>query len=844
MPSQSRTSELVAAHQDRIYSQTSRLFAILMTAQWVAAVVFAVWISPLAWAGTESSIHVHVWAALFLGGTITALPVFLCLTKPCAVSTRHIVAVCQMLMSALLIHLSGGRIETHFHIFGSLAFLAYYRDWRVLISATVVVAVDHLLRGLYFPQSVFGVLTASIWRSVEHAMWAVFEDVILIRFCLRAKEEMWEIARQTADLEAANAKDEFMAKVSHEIRTPMNGILGMAGLLLNGELTPPQRQRVETLRSSGEALLDILNDILDFSKIDAGKLEVEVAAFDLRKLVEDVADLMALKAQEKNVEMLCFIEPDVPTRLQGDPNRLRQVLVNLVGNAVKFTAQGNVSLSVSLQDPPDTAALRFEVADTGMGIPESKRPLIFHPFFQVDASIARKHGGTGLGLSIVSGLVKMLGGTVGLESQEGNGSTFWFTAALAPQPEVKRPRALSLSGKRILIVDDSVASRTLLLKFLKYWQCQPDEASSVAEAMERLRAAGNTQYDAVLVDSEMPLCRADQFVKILHADHSLRCVPLVLMTDLRQASETSYWQDRGFAGRVTKPVKQGDLGGCLASLLGKGPWASKTNAAPPHHVRVAARQSRRLLVVEDNVTNQLVALGMLEHLGYPADIACDGRSALTLINQNSYAAVLTDCGLPEMDGYDLTRVIRAREAAAGSWPIPIIAMTAHALAGDREKCLKAGMDDYLSKPIDPNALESLLDKYTGVAPSAANRENNMKPALPAPASFDRQDLLGRLMGNQAIARRVLNCFVSDMPAQLAELSTAIQGNDKDRTRALAHSIKGAAANVSGISLARLAAVLEASARQGDLSNAREQFAELSVEFEQANVEFTDFLSSP
>ncbi len=837
MPPSSRADELLEAHKNEIYASTSSYFAILMSLQWAAAVGAALWISPRTWRGTVSSPHPHIWLAALLGGAVTILPVVLCLRRPCATSTRHWVAVCQMSMSGLLIHLTGGRIETHFHIFGSLAFLAYYRDWRVLLSATAAAGMDHLLRGTYFTQSVFGVVAASPWRWTEHLAWMTFEDAILIRFCMLSVREMRGVAERAAQLEAVDAKNTFLAKMSHEIRTPINGILGMAELLRASELTAKQRKRLDTLRASSESLLAVLDDILDYSKLQADKLALEVADFDLRKVVEDVADLMALKAQEKEVEMLCFVEPAVPTRLRGDPNRVRQVLINLVGNAVKFTAAGSISLVVRLDDPPDPGVVRFDVIDTGIGIAPHKRHLLFQPFSQVEASTARKYGGTGLGLSIVAGLVKRLGGNFGVQSEEGKGSTFWFTAALPPQPEVERPRALALPGKRVLIVDDSAASRELLRRLLNYWKCIPDEAADAQGAMEKLRL-GTYAYDAILVDREMPSCTGDEFLKLVRSRDSLREIPLIRMDNLRRTEEDSHWQKLGFAACVTKPIKQGDLGERLASILSDG--AGKGPALVARRIAPAPLTAGKLLLVEDNPVNQEVALGILENLGYVADLADDGRSALELFGQNRYLAVLTDCSMPEMDGYELTRRIRARETG-GAARIPIIAMTAHALSGDREKCLAAGMDDYVSKPVNPRILQAKLELFLRVDGASPDAAGQKPEAEPGPAAFQREELIDRVMGDEDLARRVAGCFVRDMKMQLAALASAIDGADHQKTHALAHSIKDAAASISGSRVAKAASAIEAASGEGDLSNAREDFSQLSLEFEKVGTEIARFL---
>ncbi len=697
---EAQAQRLFVRHQQEIFRRTDRLFAGLMIFQWLAGIVAAIWISPKTWIGASSQTNSHVWAAILLGGAITSLPVLLAIARPGSVVTRHVIAVGQMLTSALLIHLLGGRIETHFHVFGSLAFLAFYRDWRVLISASAVVAADHFIRGIVWPESVYGIAGASPWRWLEHAAWVVFEDVFLIWSCRKGISEMRDTAQRQVLLESAKTKAQeaqeaaeaanrtksaFLANMSHEIRTPLNGILGFAEILQKSDhhLSAGERtDYLQTICSSGRHLLTVINDILDLSKIEAGMMAMERGPCSPHQIIAEVVSVLRVRASEKGLTLDYQWSGSIPETIRTDVIRLRQLLINLIGNAIKFTEAGGVRIVLRLL--PARSKLAVEVVDTGIGIPPDKLDSIFEPFVQADISVTRRYGGTGLGLAISHRIARALGGEIHVQSEVGRGSTFTATVETGP-------------------LDD---------------------------------------------------------------------VPLSLPSRLANNS-----------GDVSRRRQE--------------------------QVSLSAV---RVLLVEDGEINRKLITVILRRAGATVTTVENGRLGVDIASQKPFDLILMDMQMPVMDGYTATRALQAQGFAG-----PIIALTAHAMKGDEERCRAAGCTGYLTKPIDSNELlRAIADALRVTSRGQGRNDCTLVEAR------DDSRLVSTLPLDDPDFRGFIQEFADSLAQKLPELREAWQAADWQQVAQLAHWLKGVAGSVGFAAFTKPAAELERLARTGR-ADAIEQF---------------------
>ncbi len=691
----------LAEHTQTIHARTDRMFAVLMALQWIAGIVVALVVSPQTWIGATSELHQHVLMAVFGGAVIASAPIALAILAPGRLLTRMVIATSQALFSSLLIHLSGGRLETHFHVFVSLAFLAAYRDPRVLAPATLVVAVDHLVRGVWWPESVFGVATASSWRWIEHAAWVLFEDVVLLFAMLQSWAEMRKLSEHTADLEqrevelrrarvaaelANHTKSKFLANMSHEIRTPLNGILGFTDVLLTDRSRLTETDQVDylkTIQRSGTHLLALINDVLDLSKIEADRLSIESIPCSPHHVIAETVSVLRVSAREKGINLDYRWESGVPETIQTDPYRFKQLLLNLVGNAIKFTSQGSVLIVVRLDASGAAPALVVEVRDTGIGIAPEKIDAIFQPFVQADDSVTRQFGGTGLGLAIGKKIAIALGGDLTVASTLGKGSTFTVRIATGP-----------LSGAPLL---------------------------------------------------ETP--------------------PTEPVADIRESTTAS-----------------SDLSGA------------------------------RVLVVDDGDTNRRLLKLLLERCGATVHLAENGQVAVDMATRKSYDAILLDMQMPVMDGYTAARRLRDT-----GYRGPVIALTAHAMKGDREKCEEAGCTGYLPKPIDATLLYETLESIVGRRDAVAS---------PGPAATSRSAVNSTTQEPQGPIRSTLPTddpefalivviFLETLDLKMASLQKAWDAGDQAELSRLAHWLRGAGGTVGFGCFTAPAHDLESAAKEGN-----------------------------
>ena len=692
----------------------------------------------------------------------------------------------------------------------------------------------------------------------------------------RASQMEELVKAREAALEASRLKSEFLANMSHEIRTPMNGVLGATELALETELTGEQREYLELAKSSADALLALLNDILDFSKIEAGKLDLERAPFGLREHLERSVKTLALRAHQKDLELVCHVAPDCPDAIIGDPSRLRQIILNLVGNAIKFTDRGEIGVAVRVAAVTESeVALHFEVSDTGIGIPADKQHLIFEAFTQADGSTCRKYGGTGLGLAICTQLVGMMGGRIWVESVAGQGSTFHFTARFGCTEETAEGDPADMCGLSVLIVDDNATNRRILEERTRGWGMLPQSVEDGPSALTAIRRAAkaDSPFDLVLLDGHMPGLDGFGVAERIRKDAELSCGSLIMLTSAGEQGESARCRELGVAGYLMKPVAASDLRRVIETVVKnlfpvsppsaqearppdapiavgarseseRLPGTSRTDSATAVETPAATQPSGgrvlRLLLAEDNPVNRTIGTRMLSKHGHVVVAVENGAQAVEITATETFDVILMDVEMPVMNGFEATADIRARESANGSRRMPIIALTAHAMQGDRERCLAAGMDSYATKPIQPTELFAIVDELLAANPP----EVTMTAPNPSDAPVLDRTALYEQVGDEAdLLLKVIEMFRTDSVSVVAKLDAALGRGDASEVHQAAHRIKGALLTLGGKAAAAVAMRLEHMGRAGDLSNGAADLALLRQELERLDPELADVTRS-
>lgn len=668
---------------------------------------------------------------------------------------------------------------------------------------------------------------------------AIFTNAILREKANKLLKKATQTAEQNNQL-----KGEFLASMSHEIRTPMNGVLGMLGLLLNTELNEDQKHKATLAKSSAESLLVLINDILDFSKVEAGKMALDIIDFNLREMLGELSEAMALHAHEKGVEVILDVTSIEASMVKGDPGRIRQIVTNLISNAIKFTDQGEIKITVAIQDNlNDELTLLCDVIDSGIGIPEDKISVLFDTFTQVDASTTRKYGGTGLGLAISKKLSQLMGGDISATSQLGKGSTFSFSAKLKTSQQSQRVLPpVDISKLQLLIVDDNLTNLEVLRGQLEHWGANVTEATSGQQALDicnKRLSSGKNNFDVALLDMQMPEMDGAELGKILRADEQNNDMKLVMMTSISAQNEANFFAELGFNAYFPKPATTSDLFQALSVVVDNGETLREASPLVTHDYLASLlekpqisdsiqldKSSLKILLVEDNKVNKMVALGILKEFGFGADVAGDGQQALSMLKEcsekNPYQLIYMDCQMPIMDGYQTTKNIRDGKAGDHYKSIPIIAMTANTMEGDREKCLQAGMDDYIGKPIEPQLLENKLYQYlVQIKPVILDIEQVQQNGQSQSDEhellcWNKEEALQRLVNKESLLILLVNTFMDEIPNKVALLIEALENENHKEVALLAHTIKGASANLSALKLASCCFELEKIAKSDTL----------------------------